>query len=85
MCTTCLVNILFLVENAVDQPLSTSPLPLFPTETEPIVAVQSKIDGSNIGDIEGLSVKEVAKRLVADALSKAVNQYCGGEDSTVSS
>ncbi len=77
---------LFYIETTVDQQLSLNPVPPIPTETEPsqlTIAVENTSDGPNIGDIQGLSVDEVAKRLVADALSKAVNHYCAVEDTTV--
>ncbi len=57
-----------------------SPVPTETDHAESPTAFESGSDERHIGDIQGLSVEEVAKRLVADALSRAVNQYCATKD-----
>lgn len=48
-------------------------VPPTPTKTDPPLE-------PSIGDTEGLTIEEVAKRLVADALAKAVHKYSISED-----
>ncbi len=59
---------------------SVSSVPMETDPAEPPTTLESGSDERHIGDIQGLSVEEVAKRLVADALSRAVNQYCATKD-----
>ena len=60
-------------------PVSESPIPSTPTDPHtdvpPSPALESSSSHTHIGDIDGLSVEEVARRLVADALSRAINNY----------